>query len=104
MAPLKLLIFDDEKIADCKYIMAFLCAFLQVLDINKEDALPKTLCSICCTALNNTFSNAKKIQKFQCTLREKYKVKQVLDGLSNPVFFCKVCQKLTQLKPVDAFL
>lgn len=44
-----------------------------MLDFNKEDSLPNTLCSICCVSLNNTYSNAKKIQKFQMSLKEKFK-------------------------------
>ena len=52
--------------------MKFFSIF-QVLEVTKDDHLPKILCTACCNALDNTYNNAKKIQKFQQLLETKFK-------------------------------
>ena len=45
---------------------------MQVLEVTKDDHLPKLLCNACVNALDNTYANAKKIQKFQQALENKF--------------------------------
>ena len=48
--------------------------FYQVLNILKEDVLSTKLCTICCSALDNTYLNAKRMQQFQMALFQKFMV------------------------------